>query len=65
MYYIVLEDILSVYRKKNKPIVYAVIGETVRLISRSDNVMIVEKKNGDRFPVLANRLQETTAVLNF
>jgi len=65
MYYIVREDVLSGYRKKNKPLVYAVKGETVRLISRSDNVMIVEKKNGDRFPVLADRLQETAAVLNF
>lgn len=65
MYYIVREDVLSVYNKKNKPIVYAVKGETVRLISRSDNVMIVEKKNGDRFPVRADRLQETTAELKF
>lgn len=60
MYYIVLEDILSVYRKKNKPIVYAVIGETVRLISRSDNVVIVEKKNSDRFPVLMDKLRAKT-----
>lgn len=60
MYYIVLEDILSVYKKKNKPIVYAVKGETVRLISRSDNVMIVERKNGDRFPALVAKLQEKT-----
>ena len=63
MYYIVLEDILSVYKKKNKPIVYAVKGETVRLISRSDNVMIVEKKNGDRFPVLTDKLQEKSTSL--
>jgi len=63
MYYIVREDVLSVYKKKNKPIVYAVKGETVRLISRSDNVMIVEKKNGDRFPVLTDKLQEKSTSL--
>lgn len=63
MYYIVREDVLSVYKKKNKPIVYAVKGETVRLISRSDNVMIVEKKNGDRFPVLADKLQEKSRLI--
>lgn len=60
MYYIVREDVLSGYRKKNKPLVYAVKGETVRLISKSDNVIIVERKNGDRFPVLADKLQEKT-----
>ena len=63
MYYIVREEVLSVYKKKNKPIVYAVKGETVRLISRSDNVMIVEKKNGDRFPVLTDKLQEKSTSL--
>lgn len=60
MCYIVLEDVLSVYKKRNKPIVYAVKGETVRLISRSDNVGIAEKKNGDRFPVLMDKLRAKT-----
>jgi hypothetical protein len=59
MYYIVQEDVLSGYKKKNKPVMYAVKGETVRLISQSDPVMIVEKKNGERFPVLACKLQAT------
>lgn len=57
MYYIVLEEILSGYRKKNKPVVYAVKGEIVKLVSQSDPVMIVEKKNGERFPVRADKLR--------
>jgi hypothetical protein len=59
MYYIVQEDVLSVYKKKNKPVVYAVKGETVKFISRSDEVMIAERKNGERFPVLACKLLAT------
>lgn len=47
-FHILSEDVFSVYRKG---LLYGSMNEKVKLISDQGNVCIVEKENGDRFPV--------------
>jgi len=50
--YILLSDQISCFRnKKDKQVMYGRKGEKVKEISDCNNVMVVEGKNGDRFPV--------------
>lgn len=45
---IIIADVISGNRKT----VYALSGDKVKVIDNRDNVVIVEKENGERFPTL-------------
>lgn len=46
-------DILSLCRKdaKGKPVVYALKGERLTVISERGDAIVVQAKSGDRFPM--------------
>lgn len=48
---ILLADVYSTFHKGNKPILYGKKGQEVKEISQHGEVLIVEAKNGSRFPV--------------
>lgn len=58
--YLLSEDILSNYfdKRGGKPIVYGKRGEKVTEISNCGNVLIVENKDGNRFPVSVEKVNE-------
>lgn len=50
-------DVFSlVYRDGKNPLQYGNRGDTLSVISRSGHVLIVEDKNGNRFPVNENNV---------
>lgn len=53
--YRLLEDILS-YNRKAKP--YGLQSEIVTEIADYDNMLIVEDKKGNRFPVLKTKVKQ-------
>lgn len=56
--YLLAEDITSNYKDKGKPIVYGKRGEKVTEVGDHGNVVIVESKNGNRFPAPMDKLTE-------
>jgi len=51
-----LDDIVSVNKKDKKRIIYQHAGIATLVVVVMDNMMILENKKGDRFPVNKNRV---------